>query len=312
MFRVRQQIGCTDDVLESCMGKEFKEENAVRVAVLDTGIGNHPDFEGRIDAFRDFLHGVGHNYDDSGHGTHVAGCIGSSGKASGGMYKGICPFAHLIVGKVLDRNGDGNMDDMRRGIEWVMDNREKYQIRILNISIGVGHIESEDRMQQLLQAVDEAWDQGLVVVCAAGNMGPEAMSISPLGAGKKVITVGCHEGGYFKGKHSLCEDYSGRGPSPYAVKKPDVVAPGTDIVSCNVACRPYFRGYKNAYIKKSGTSMATPIVSGAAALLLQKNPELSNEQVKRKINYSATDLQEPWTKQGWGMINISRLMKFGY
>ncbi len=312
MFRVRQQIGCTDDIVDFCRRREFSQENAIRVAVLDTGIGNHPDFEGRIDAFRDFLHGIERIYDDSGHGTHVSGCIGGSGKLSGGMYKGICPFAHLIVGKVLDRNGDGNMEDMRRGIDWILENRERYRIRILNISIGIGHIEKEERMQELIRAVDEAWDQGLVVVCAAGNMGPEAMTISPLGASKKVITVGCHEGGYFAGKRSLCEDYSGRGPSPFAVKKPDVVAPGTDIVSCNVACRANFRGYKNAYIKKSGTSMATPIVAGAAALLLQKNPELSNEQVKRKINYSATDLHEPWTKQGWGMVNVSKLIKTGY
>ena len=167
-------------------------------------------------------------------------------------------------------------------------------------------------MGELLEKVDEAWDSGLVVVCAAGNLGPAPMSISPLGTSKKVITVGCHEGGYFPGKRSLCEDYSGRGPTPYAVKKPDVVAPGTDIISCSSTCRSTFRGYKNAYIKKSGTSMATPIVSGAAALLLQRYPQLTNEQVKRKINYSATDMNEPWTKQGWGMVNIPRLIKIAY
>ena len=302
MFRVREQIGCTDEIVSSCIGRNFTEENAVRVAVLDTGIGNHPDFEGRIDVFADFLHGEKTAYDDSGW----------SGKASGGMYMGICPYCRFIAGKVLDRNGDGNVGDMKRGIEWVLENKDRYRIRVLNISIGIGHIEQEEKMKELLETVEKAWDSGIVVVCAAGNMGPEPMTISPLGASKKVITVGCHEGGYFTGKRSLCEDYSGRGPSPFAVKKPDVVAPGTDIISCNAACRTTFRGYKNAYIKKSGTSMATPIVSGAAALLLQKYPELSNEQVKRKINYSATDLHEPWTKQGWGMINISKLIKIVY
>ena len=124
MFRVRQQVGCTDELVEFCKGRNFTEDKAVRIALLDTGIGNHPDFEGRIDAFKDFLYGEEHIYDDSGHGTHVAGCIGGSGKASGGMYKGICPFAHLIVGKVLDRNGDGNMGDMQRGIEWVLENKD--------------------------------------------------------------------------------------------------------------------------------------------------------------------------------------------
>lgn len=308
MFRVRQQIGCTDELTSSCIRGGYSENDAVRVAVLDTGISNHPDFENRIDAFYDFLHGAKNIYDDSGHGTHVAGCIGGNGKASNGMYRGISPYCHLIVGKVLDKNGDGNMEDMIRGIEWVIENKERYRIRILNISIGIGYIEDEDRMHELLHAVDTAWDRGIVVVCAAGNMGPGPMSISPLGSSKKVITVGCHDGGYFSGKSSRCEDYSGRGPSPYAVKKPDVVAPGTDIISCNAGCRPSFKGYKNSYTKKSGTSMATPIVSGAAALVLQKYPLLTNEQVKRKINYTATDLNEPWTKQGWGMINLKKLL----
>lgn len=307
MFRVRQQIECTEEVVLACIGKDFKEENAVRVAILDTGIGNHPDFEGRIDAFYDFLHGAKHIYDDSGHGTHVAGCIGGSGKVSSGMYQGIAPYCHLIVGKVLDKNGDGNIVDMKKGIDWVLENQEKYKIRILNISVGIGYVEDEKKMNELLNSVDDAWDKGIVVICAAGNMGPEPMTISPLGASKKVITVGCHEGGYFGKKSSLCENYSGRGPSPFAVKKPDVVAPGTDIISCNSQCKASFHGYKNGYIKKSGTSMATPIVSGGAALLLQKYPLLTNEQVKRKINYSATDLHEPWTKQGWGMINIRKL-----
>ena len=309
MFRVRQQIGCTDEVVDSCRGRNLSKENSIRVALLDTGISSHPDLAGRVDAFYDFLRGGKNAYDDSGHGTHVAGCIGGSGKVSGGMYKGICPWCRLIVGKVLDRNGDGNMDDMYRGVEWVLENKDRYRIRVLNISIGIGHIENEEKMQELLEIVDEAWKSGIVVVCAAGNMGPDPMTLSPLGASKRVITVGCHDGGFYSGKSSLCESYSGRGPSPYAVKKPDVVAPGTDIISCNAACRPSFRGYRNAYLKKSGTSMATPIVSGAAALLLQKYPELSNEQVKRKINYSATDMHEPWTKQGWGMVNVGRLIR---
>ena len=250
MFRVRQQIGCTDDVMESCRGRGLSRENAIGVAILDTGIGNHPDLAGRVDAFCDFLYGEKKAYDDSGHGTHVAGCIGGSGKVSGEMYKGICPWCRMIVGKVLDRNGDGNMDDMYRGVEWVLRNKEEYRIRILNISIGIGHIENEKRMQELLDIVDDAWDSGIVVVCAAGNMGPDPMTLSPLGSSKKVITVGCHDGGFYSGRSSLCESYSGRGPSPYAVKKPDVVAPGTDIISCNVACRSVFRGYRNAYVKK--------------------------------------------------------------
>ena len=93
------------------------------------------------------------------------------------------------------------------------------------------------------------------------------------------------------------------------MKKPDIVAPGTDIISCNAWIKKAGRFYRNAYIAKSGTSMATPIVSGGLALLLQKYPFYSNEQAKQKLLYTARDLNEPWNKQGWGMIQIDRLLK---
>ena len=165
-----------------------------------------------------------------------------------------------------------------------------------------------ERMEKVLGLVDEAWMCGMVVVCAAGNSGPEPMTISPIGARKEVITVGCNEGGYFGNREHLCESYSGRGPSLYEMKKPDLVAPGTDIISCNAFFERRGWRYRNAYAEKSGTSMATPIVSGAAALLLQKYPYLNNEQVKRKLLHTARDLGEPWNKQGWGMIQINSLL----
>ena len=96
-------------------------------------------------------------------------------------------------------------------------------------------------------------------------------------------------------------------------RKPDLVAPGTDVISCNVKWQNGFRGsFRNAYIKKSGTSMATPVVSGAAALFLQKYPYSNNEQVKRKMIYSARDLGDSWNKPGWGMLDIGRLCGHGF
>lgn len=303
MLRVRRQIGCTDELIASC-GKK-----GTVVAVLDTGIAGHPDFADRIIAFEDFVNGKKGIYDDSGHGTHVIGCLAGDGRASEGRLKGIAPYSLLIVGKVLDHRGDGRIEHMARGIEWVLRNRRQYDIRILNISIGMGDAADKEKMEWLLQLVDEAWDSGLVVVCAAGNLGPEPMTISPLGARAGVITVGCHEGGYFGRKEHLCETYSGRGPSVYGMKKPDLVAPGTDIVSCNAGYIRSGRRYRNAYIAKSGTSMATPVISGGAALLLQKYPFYSNEQVKHRLLHTAKDLREPWNKQGWGMIDVGRLLR---
>lgn len=91
-------------------------------------------------------------------------------------------------------------------------------------------------------------------------------------------------------------------------RKPDIVAPGTDIISCNVQCRGnMWSGYRNAYVRKSGTSMATPVVSGACALYLQKYPYMSNEEVKRKMIYSARDMGDAWSKQGWGMLDLEEM-----
>lgn len=303
MHRVRKQIGLTDRLLYACGGV------GVTVAVLDTGIGNHPDFGGRILAFRDFLHGQHTNYDDSGHGTHVAGCIAGDGYASNGKHKGMAPSSRLLIGKVLDQQGDGNIEEMINGIEWVLENKARYQIRILNISIGMSDNTGKERMNRLLRAVDEAWCEGLIVVCAAGNTGPKLMTLSPIGAIQKVITVGCNEGGFFGNHKHLCEHYSGRGPSPYAIKKPDIVAPGTDIISCNLNIEKRGNKYRNAYIAKSGTSMSTPIVSGALALLLQKHPYYTNEQAKCELLDSTTDLKQPWSKQGNGLLHVARMLE---
>lgn len=302
MLRVRKQIGCTDEIVASC-GK-----SGVTIAMLDTGIALHPDFDDRIVAFKDFVNGKSEVYDDSGHGTHVAGCMCGSGLLSKGDYCGIAPSSRLVVGKVLDYKGDGIIENMTKGIEWIMQCRKKYDIRILNISIGMGELIDEERMKGLLSLVDEAWTRGLIVVCAAGNNGPEEMTLSPIGARKKVITVGCHEGGYFGKREHLCENYSSRGPSPYEIRKPDVVAPGTDIISCNAFCERRGRRFRNPYVAKSGTSMATPVVSGAIALFLQKYPYYSNDQVKKKLQSTAKDLKEPWNKQGFGMIQVNSLL----
>lgn len=303
MLRVRHQVGCSDELINSC------GNNGVTIAMLDTGVAIHPDFDNRIIAFRDFVNGKRNAYDDSGHGTHVAGCLCGSGLLSDGQYKGIAPGSRLVVGKVLNYKGDGNVEDMAAGMEWILEHIREYNIRILNISIGMDESIDRERMQRLVELIDEVWEEGLIVVCAAGNMGPDPMTISPLGARKEVITVGCHEGGYFRNHPHLCEEYSSRGPSPYSMKKPDVVAPGTDIISCNAQISRRGKYYRNAYISKSGTSMATPIVSGGLALLLQKYPYYTNVQAKQKLMYTSKDLNEPWNKQGWGMIQIDRLLQ---
>lgn len=305
MDRVKRQLGCSEKLQYSVATEE------VCVAVLDTGIGNHPDFEDRVVAFRDFVNGRTERYDDSGHGTHVAGCIGGSGRMSDGRFSGIAPTCRLCVGKVLDKKGEGSVESMYYGLLWVLENRLRYQIRVLNISVGIGEDGDRARMDELSGLLDTVSEQGVVVVCAAGNKGPGEGTLSPLGESRRVITVGCHEGGYFGNRRDLCENYSGRGREGLPYRKPDLVAPGTDVVSCNLNwSRDRRGGFRDLYIKKSGTSMATPIVSGAAALYLQKYPFCNSDQVKRQMIYSARDLGEEWSRQGWGMLDIEKLCSY--
>ena len=184
-----------------------------------------------------------------------------------------------------------------------------YYIKILNISVGVGKRMNTEKEKVLRDKLEALWLDGILVVCAAGNNGPKADSLSYIGKSPYLITVGCHDGMFYKDHKDRCSLYSGRGENLSAIRKPDIVAPGTHIISCNSLCTKTKKGFRNAYCSKSGTSMATPIVSGALALLLEKHPGYNNETAKRKLLFSAMDLNEPWYQQGWGMVNVTRLLE---
>ncbi|MCM1058170.1 MAG: S8 family peptidase [Firmicutes bacterium] len=276
----------------------------VTIAVLDSGICAHPDLERKTYEFRDFVENWGMPHDDNGHGTHVCGILCGSGKLSDGRYRGMAPGAGLVVGKVLDRSGNGSAEAMLSGLDWILEMHRKYRIHILNISVGIGNLEEKVKEQALRQKVEQVWDSGILVVCAAGNKGPGDGTISDVGGSGKVITVGCHDGEYRRNEPGLCAAYSGRGHRNGSPRKPDIVAPGTDIISCSVHYRKRY-----AYVAKSGTSMATPIVAGAAALAFQRYPYMSNEECRQKLLYTATDLHLPWNQQGWGMVNVRRLLE---
>ena len=157
------------------------------------------------------------------------------------------------------------------------------------------------------KSLELLWDHNILVVCAAGNTGPEDGSISEMASSRKVLTVGCHDGRYCKNDPGRCETYSGRGRRYDVTRKPDIVAPRTRNLSCN-AFRQNCRIYR-PFVAKSGTSMATPIVSGAAALAMEKYPGITNEEFVRLLSLTATDLGEPWNKQGFGMLNVRRLLE---
>ena len=279
----------------------------VTVALLDTGFAMHPDLAGRLICFRDFLKDSASPYDDCGHGTHVAGILCGNGSCSNGLYAGIAPDCRVVACKVLDERGDGSIEDMIAAIRFILQTRHLYHTRILSISVGVGTSGNVKLQEELRDWLCQAWRAGLLVTIAAGNRGPGQGSISPLAMSPCVVAVGCHDGRGGTVPPGSCDVYSGRGPE--GVKKPDIVAPGTGIVSCSADFRILpFGTVKNPYTAKSGTSMAVPAVSGAAALVWQRYPNLTNAQVRERLLYSAQDMGEVWERQGWGMLHAGRAL----
>lgn len=256
----------------------------IGIAVLDTGIAPHMDLAGRLRGFADFVYQKKFPYDDNGHGTHVAGILAGSGAASRGEYRGVAPGCHLVGLKVLDRQGNGRTEDVLRAFLWLRKYYRDYRIRIVNISVGTTCSSRRDH-QALIRGAEQLWDEGLVVVAAAGNQGPAPGSVTAPGSSRKVITVGSSD----------MPEGSGRGPTPECVCKPDIVAPGRGIVSCSP--------YRSGYTVKSGTSMSTPYVAGSIALLLEKEPEMTNAGIKLRLRERARDLGLPRNQQGWGLFS---------
>lgn len=259
----------------------------VVVAVLDTGVSGHPQLQGRVLAFRDFINGRYDMYDDNGHGTHVCGVIG-------GNTIGIAPACRLIVLKVLDETGNGNVEQSMRAFRWILEHQETYNIRVVNISMGMGTQAEKEGKRYIMSAVELLWNMGLVVVAAAGNLGPKEGSITIPGLHEHVITVGSYD-----------NNQSGRGSVRRRIFKPDLVAPGSRIFSCNAF---WNQKEEPLYVAKSGTSMSTPIVSGAVADLLSKYPNLTNREIKKRLKNSCDTLGMPVTRQGSGLLNMQKLL----
>ncbi|MCI8814050.1 MAG: S8 family peptidase [Lachnospiraceae bacterium] len=268
----------------------------VGVAVIDTGIFPHVDFDNRIIAFQDIVYGKRQPYDDNGHGTHIAGILGGSGSASGGRCRGVAPECDFIGIKVLDRQGNGNKEHVLEAFQWLIENQERYHIRIVNISVGTTYHSSGDH-RILIHGVDQVWDAGMVVVAAAGNQGPGPGTVTAPGSSRKVITVGASD--MLSARHGS----SGSGPTLECVCKPDIVAPGLQVLSCAP------QKWGRLYVRKSGTSMSTPVISGAIARLLEYDPSLTNVEVKMLLRESAVDAGYPHNRQGWGRFDMQRFFQ---
>ncbi|MFJ4923816.1 S8 family serine peptidase [Streptomyces sp. NPDC088725] len=269
----------------------------VKVAVLDTGVDQtHPDLAGRVLETKDFS-GSGNTNDIFGHGTHVASIVGGTGAASGGTRKGVASQAELMVGKVLGDDGYGSQSQIIEGMEWAA----AEGARVVNMSLG-----SEtptDGTDPMSAAVDELTaSTGTLFVVAAGNSGESgAQSIGTPGAADAALTVGAVD------RDDSLAPFSSRGPrvGDKAVK-PDVTAPGVDIVAAKAAGTLMGEPVDEYYVAASGTSMATPHVAGAAALLAQEHPDWQAQQLKDALISTARTVPGRLpTEQGGGRIDLA-------
>ena len=265
------------------------------VGQVDTGVDEkHPDLAGRIAAQRDFS-GEGEG-DGNGHGTHVAGIIAGSGIASGGKYRGIAPDAQLVVAKALGADGGGATSNVIAALEWAVNQG----VKVVNMSLGFNG--PADGTDPLSLAVDAATARGCLVVAAAGNSGPDASSVGAPAAARTALAVGAIA------RAGQVTQFSSRGPTADGRSKPDLVAPGEGIISCRArsSAGQTIDGY---YTPSSGTSMAAPHVAGAAALLLQANPNLTvDDLLDALLTAAPLESSSDPNEVGKGMLTIDQAL----
>ena len=270
-----------------------------KVAVLDTGVDpTHPDLAGQIAASKDFTVDGGDAVDHFGHGTHVAATIAGTGAASAGERKGVAPGAKLVIGKVLDDEGEGSFSQVIAGMEWAAT-----QARVVNMSFGdATPSDGQDPLSLALDALSDS--TGTLFVVAAGNEGEDDSTVSSPGAADRALTVGAVDG------DDKVASFSSRGPlvGTHAAK-PDLVAPGVDIVAARAAGTTLGPPVDANYVRASGTSMATPHVAGAAAVLAQRHPDWNAQQLKAALVGSADPIAEadPFTS-GAGRLDVARAL----
>ena len=274
----------------------------VNIAFIDTGISNHCDFvlgKNRIKIFKDFVNGKSLAYDDNGHGTFVAGACCGSGAMSKFRFSGVAPKSEIVALKALNDKGEATATKILDAMEWLFDNHKKENIKVACMSFGSEPLGNND---PIMLGAEALWNDGVTVVSAAGNSGPEFQTIKSPGVSSKVITVGgVDDNRYdefsFDKKFFEIADFSSRGPA-FRKVKPDVVAPSVDIISC---------GNKSFYTSLSGTSVATPMVAGLVCLILEKYPDATPNQIKNYLLSCGKPLGFEKNLEGFGLPDISKL-----
>ncbi|MDW8215732.1 MAG: S8 family serine peptidase, partial [Roseiflexaceae bacterium] len=264
---------------------------------------------------------LSNTFDRYGHGTHIAGIIGGNACTRSisdplfCRYIGIAPEVNLISVKVANDEGVSYVSDVVAGIEWVIENRQSLNIRVMNLSM-VSSVAESYRTSVLAAAVERAWFNGILVVVSAGNGGPNTMRFPPAND-PFVVTVGASDTmGTFSRTDDRLAPWSSYGVTQDGHIKPDVVAPGRAMVgplsfSSAVLARSD-RIVDNQYLRLSGSSMAAPVVAGVAALAFQARPEWTNDQVKWLLMHTAFRLggASPLPGQGAGLVDAAAVVQY--
>ncbi|MEH0420390.1 S8 family peptidase [Streptomyces sp. B21-083] len=274
----------------------------VKVAVLDTGIDTtHPDLASQVVAEQDFSGSSSGPTDKFGHGTHVASITAGTGARDGGKYKGVAPGAKLLNGKVLDDNGSGMDSGIIAGMEWAV----AQGADVVNLSLGGEDMPGIDPMEETVNRLSAESDTLFVI--AAGNDGESGEStVGSPGSADAALTVGSVD------KSDVLADSSSRGPRVGdGGVKPDLTAPGVDITAAEAAGSTLSEWYPSGipgYLTLDGTSMATPHVAGAAAILAQQHPDWTGERIKAVLTGSAKPGSYSSFQQGTGRTDVARAL----
>jgi subtilisin family serine protease len=269
----------------------------VEVAVLDTGVDlNHPDLAGQIADTKSFVDGVTSVQDGHGHGTHVASTVAGTGAASGGKYKGVAPGAQLLVGKVLNDAGRGSSSSILAGMEWAAASGAD----IVSMSLGDTAYGPSDPMSEAVDTLSAG--DGPLFVIAAGNSGPAEGTVGTPGIADSALTVGAVS------KTDVLASFSSRGPrTGDSAIKPEITAPGVSITAARATGTTMGTPLDDKYTAANGTSMATPHVAGAAAIVAQAHPDWTSAQLKSALASTAkTNTRNTVFQQGDGRVDVPR------
>lgn len=307
----------TRDIMGLSFARTFNlTGRGIGVGLIDSGVFPHTDLLSKRNAisyFEDLVNNGQKPYDDNGHGTFMSGIIASSGSGSSDMYSGIAPDSNLVCIKAFDASGKGFMSDIIKGIDILISQRDNYNIKIICLPLEFPYIEKL-KVNPLEEIITTAIQNKIAVVAPSGNSGPQPYSIYCPGNIRDVITVGGALAPDTNIKSTRVSSFSGRGPTLDGSAKPDIIAPSVNITSLSSNTGYFPSGKKipsldNLYTTSSGTSISCALIAGMAALLLEKTPTLSPQDIKSILCLSTISIGDNKYSQGKGMFIFDKIVK---